>query len=293
MPARVYLIPLKMNNRIIKHIEEQLQCHIVHHELVGGGCIAQTARLTSDDKRSFFLKQGFIGDAFRKEANGLNELRKSQAIRIPEVILVNDEFLLLEDIKSGVKTSRFFTNFGVAYANMHRFEGESFGYKEDNFIGSTPQINTPNNNWLDFYFTHRLLFQYQLAEKNGYADTNFADAFKHLEQRLPHILQGSEEAPCLLHGDLWGGNYLVDENGSAVLIDPAVYYGHREADLAMTKLFGGFTAEFYRSYQQCYPLKEGYQYRENIYLLYHVLNHLNLFGSSYKQQALQLMNSYR
>lgn len=282
-----------MKDRITNYIEDRLQCRIVDHEMVGGGCIAQTTFLSTDDRRSFFLKQGFKGDMFLKEANGLNELRKSQSIRIPEVILVNDEFLLLEKINAGIKSTGFYTTFGAAFANMHRFTGKAFGFKEDNYIGSTPQLNSWESSWLDFYFTKRLLFQYQLAEKKGYADRTFQEAFKNLEQLLPNILQGSEESPCLLHGDLWGGNYMIDENGSPVLIDPAVYYGHREVDLAMTKLFGGFTSEFYNNYQQTNPLKEGYEYRENVYLLYHVMNHLNLFGTSYKPQAIQLMKSYK
>src|SRR3990170_4265627 len=129
-------------------------------------------------------------------------------------------------------------------------------------------------------------------KKNGNVNSNFRKCFNQLENKIENILSGKIEKPSLLHGDLWAGNYLVDENGRVCLIDPAVYYGNREADLAMTKLFGGFTKEFYDSYNELYPLEDGYEYRENIYKLYHVLNHLNLFGSGYYQQALSLIKFY-
>ncbi|MCU4156194.1 fructosamine kinase family protein [Carboxylicivirga sp. A043] len=282
-----------MSNKIFSKIEKALQCSITKQNIAGGGCIAQSSVITTNDKRSFFLKQGFSGSMFRNEARGLQELAKTKAIRIPEVILVDDDLLLLEAIRSGRKKAGFFTEFGQAFARMHLFTHSSYGFDEDNFIGSTPQVNKWMDNWADFYFTNRLLFQFKLAEKNGHSDNSFRKAFAVIEQNIETILKGSEEPPCLLHGDLWGGNYMVDDRGEAVLIDPAVYYGHREADLAMTKLFGGFSDDFYTSYNAAYPLKDGYAYRENIYLLYHVLNHLNLFGASYKQQAIQLMNSYQ
>ncbi|MCG8578695.1 MAG: fructosamine kinase family protein [Bacteroidales bacterium] len=282
-----------MANNIITKIEEILQCSITHQDMVGGGCIAQTSVIGTDQNRSYFLKQGFRGAMFRMEANGLKELTRANAIRIPQVILVGDDYLLLEQIASGQKKAGFFSNFGSKFAKMHQYTSHSFGFYEDNFIGSTPQVNNRMDNWTDFYFSNRLLYQYRLAEKNGYGDSTFQKAFAVIERNIDSILKGSEESPCLLHGDLWGGNYMVDEEGEPVLIDPAVYYGHREADLAMTKLFGGFNNEFYKSYQEAYPLKDGYEYRENIYLLYHVLNHLNLFGSSYKQQAVRLMNYYK
>ncbi len=282
-----------MSKSLFTNIEELLQCTIINEHSTGGGCIAQTSVINTSDGRSYFLKQGFSGPMFRNEANGLLELKKSNAIQVPNVIHVANDYLLLEKIDTGNKPSDFFNRFGIAFAMLHQYTNTHFGFYEDNFIGATPQINSFSTNWVNFYFTNRLLYQYQLAEQNGYADATFKQGFKLIESKLDSILSGSEEPPCLLHGDLWGGNYMVDSKGQAVLIDPAVYYGHREVDLAMTKLFGGFTNEFYDNYNKAYPLKEGYEYRENIYLLYHVLNHLNLFGSSYKSQAIHLMNSYR
>jgi fructosamine-3-kinase len=147
-------------------------------------------------------------------------------------------------------------------------------------------------NWTEFYFNKRLLYQYNLAEKNGYAGEELQRAFSQLENKIYLVLKDSNAIPSLLHGDLWSGNYITDETGNACLIDPAVYYGHREADLAMTKLFGGFDNRFYSAYNEEYPLDNGYEFRENIYKLYHVLNHLNLFGTAYYQQALSLIKYY-
>jgi fructosamine-3-kinase len=179
---------------------------------------------------------------------------------------------------------------------MHRYTSECFGFYEDNFIGATPQLNIPDNfessDWTLFYLNKRLLFQFHLAERNGYTDENFRRLFSNLEKRLPEILKGSEEPPALLHGDLWSGNFMVNKAGNATLIDPAVYYGHREAELAMTKLFGGFSSSFYSAYNKTYPLKSGWEFREEVYTLYHVLNHLNLFGAGYKNQAFMLMKQY-
>lgn len=277
-----------------QHIEKILNDEITSSTSIGGGCIAQTQTISTRRGTKFFLKSGFKNGMFQCEANGLNELRKAQCIRIPEVIHVGEDFLLLQHIPSGRKNHEFFANFGKQLACLHKINNTQFGFFENNFIGATPQINLPgHSNWIDFYFTNRLKYQYNLAEKNGYVTNELKALFKHIESTIHSILEGSNEPPALLHGDLWGGNYMVDADGEPVLIDPAVYYGHREADLAMTKLFGGFNADFYKAYEQEYPLKEGHSYREPIYLLYHVMNHLNLFGQSYLQQCIQLMSAYR
>jgi len=235
-------------------------------------------------------------DMFYKEANGLKEIEKSNSIRVPAVKLVKDNFILMECIEGKFKLKNFFEDFGIEFAKMHKHTGSSFGFYENNYIGSTIQKNIPDEeekyDWTKFYFNKRLLFQFKLAETNGYVDSALRKFFNQLENKIETILSGETEKPSLLHGDLWAGNYLVDENGRACLIDPAVYYGNREADLAMTKLFGGFTKEFYDSYNEFFPPSDGYEYRENIYKLYHVLNHLNLFGSGYYQQTLSLIKFY-
>ena len=283
--------------QIIEKIQDWAKCNISKQKSVGGGSIAQTNLIRLEDGRTCFLKTGsFSPDVFLKEANGLNEIRKANCIRVPEVFLVDDTFLLLEYIEEGRKDQNFFLKFGELLADLHSRTTFKFGFKEDNYIGFTPQRNIPTKSeaesWLDFYYNKRLLFQYKLAEKNNLVGNELKNGFIVLENRIEEILEGSEEKPCLLHGDLWGGNYLCDLESNPVLVDPAVYYGHREADLAMTKLFGGFTEQFYHAYRRKKPLPQGYDYRENIYLLYHVLNHLNLFGNSYYGQAVRLVWSY-
>ncbi|HED07359.1 MAG TPA: fructosamine kinase [Ignavibacteria bacterium] len=287
-----------MDKNISNKIEQITSSKILSSSSVSGGCISNAYKITLDDKRNLFLKINFLhpSDMFRKEADGLKELAKPQVIKIPKVIAVEDSFILLEFIEGSTKEKDFFENFGISFAELHKFTSGSFGFYEDNYIGSTKQINIPGekekNNWTSFYFNKRILFQFKLAEKNGYATDELKKGILFLEDNIEKILSGSEEPPSLLHGDLWGGNYMVNKNGKVSLIDPAVYYGHREADLAMTKLFGGFSESFYASYNETYPLKDGYNYRENIYKLYHVLNHLNLFGRGYYSQAISLIKSY-
>lgn len=287
-----------MNDQIINSIEKKLNCKIISSKSVGGGCINDAQTITASDGKKFFLKQNFNSakDMFFKEANGLKELKKANAIRVPEVILVDTNFILLEQINSGRKSKNFDEDFGKSFASLHKYTSESFGFYEDNYIGSTPQKNIPEpekkNNWIKFYFNKRILFQYKLLESNGYADSALRKRISLLEDKIDDILRDSENIPSLLHGDLWSGNYMIDENGNACLIDPAVYYGNREADLAMTKLFGGFSSAFYKAYNEYFPLPAGYEYRENIYKLYHVMNHLNLFGSGYYHQTISLLDYY-
>ncbi|MEJ5263190.1 MAG: fructosamine kinase family protein [Ignavibacterium sp.] len=287
-----------MTDYIKNRIEKELNCKIISSKSVGGGCINDAETIFTNDNRSFFLKKNFStpDDMFFKEANGLKELKKANAIRVPEVILVDKNFILLEQINSGKKSKSFDEDFGRAFAKLHKFSAEHFGFYEDNYIGSTPQKNIPSedekNNWIKFYFNKRILYQYKLLESNGYVDSPIKKRIALLENKIEEILAGSENIPSLLHGDLWSGNYMIDENGNACLIDPAVYYGNREADLAMTKLFGGFSSTFYKSYQETFPLPNGYEYRENIYKLYHVMNHLNLFGGGYYHQTISLMDYY-
>lgn len=285
-------------NEIKEIIENHIGSIIVSMHGTSGGCISDSSIIHTNSGEKYFLKinQNHPIDMFSKEANGLREITNSNSVRVPKVLLVGEHFILLECVEGKSKVKKFFEDFGVRFAMMHKFENSTFGFFEDNYIGSTLQKNIPDesekNSWIKFYFNKRLLFQFKLAERNGYVDSELRKGFIQLEKMINAIIGSNVENPCLLHGDLWGGNYIVDENGCACVIDPAVYYGNREADLAMTKLFGGFPKEFYLSYNEFYPLQDGYDYRENIYKLYHVLNHLNLFGSGYYAQALSLIKYY-
>ena len=295
-----YLTKSKMisEEKIKARIEEKLGRKINNLASLSGGCISNAYKVTTIDGSNYFLKYNpsISKDMFIKEANGLKELVKADAIRIPEVLSFEADYILLEYIPTGNKKKNFFDEFGKSFAEMHKFTSDNFGFYEDNYIGSNPQINLPElkekSSWVDFYFNKRILFQFELAEKLGNSTEELRKGISKLENKIQEIIGESNEKPSLLHGDLWGGNYMVDENGSPVLIDPAVYYGHREADLGMTKLFGGFSSEFYKTYNEVFPLEDGYEYRENIYKLYHVLNHLNLFGGGYYSQALSLIKFY-
>jgi len=286
-----------LEKKIKTKIEEKLGEKILSMTSLSGGCISDAYRITTQDKTNYFLKYNpaASNDMFIKEANGLKELSKSITIRIPEVLEFDKDYILLEYINSGNRKKEFFEDFGRNFAEMHKFNSDSFGLYEDNYIGSNIQKNIPDeqekDDWVSFYFNKRILFQLQLAEKFGNTTQELRKGISKLGNKIDQVITTSNK-PSLLHGDLWSGNYMIDENGSAVLIDPAVYYGHREADLGMTKLFGGFGAEFYKAYNETFPLEDGYEYRENIYKLYHVLNHLNLFRGGYYSQAMSLIKYY-
>lgn len=287
-----------MTEKIKQQIESFINDRIISFSPVSGGCINDSNVITTQSGKSYFVKSNIDSakDMFLKEANGLNELSKSNAIRVPRVFYTSEDFLLIENIRYAKKDKLFWENFGRNFANLHRRVNNNFGFYEDNYIGSTPQLNIPElnekENWTEFYFNKRLLFQYKLAESNGYVNSEFRKCFTLLEKNINLIFQNCNVKGSLLHGDLWSGNFICDEKGQACLIDPAVYYGHREADLAMTKLFGGFDTRFYSAYNEELRLEEDFEYRENIYKLYHVLNHLNLFGSGYLRQTIDLIKYY-
>lgn len=289
---------MKSIQKITEQIEDETGLKIVSSSSLSGGSISEAYKVITSDKTNYFLKvnNNTPDNFFQKEANGLIELQKASAIKIPEVILSADNFILTEFIQTGENSKNFFLRFGTQFAELHKVSNNSFGFFEDNFIGSNVQLNIPDANqktdWTNFYFDKRLLFQIKLAEKNRLVDSELRSSFIQLEKRINNIIGQINESASLLHGDLWCGNFMITEEGNACLIDPAVYYGNREADIAMTKLFGGFSTDFYTSYNDAFPLAEDFQYRENIYKLYHVLNHLNLFGGSYYHQALSLIKFY-
>ena len=253
----------------------------------GGGCINHTEILTGRDGRRFFVKLNDRrhADMFAAEAAGLEELEAADAIRVPHPVTQGvaggHAFLVLEWLPLGGRGSG--AELGRRVANLHRTTWTAFGWKRDNTIGSTRQPNPPGNDWLVFYATHRLGHQLALAGRNGIGRQT-VDRGEALRARLADFFPGHTPLPSLLHGDLWGGNFGYAD-GVPVLFDPAVYFGDREADLAMTELFGGFPADFYAAYRETWPLDPGYGTRKTLYNLYHVLNHYNLFGGGYAGQA--------
>ncbi len=272
---------------------------VVAERPVSGGCIADGRRLELSNGDSYFLKRsaGLPPQMFVAEAVGLESLAGSGGPRVPRVAAVHasrrGSFILMEWIAQGSKGSGFARGFGARLAAMHRRrEVDRFGFDMDNFIGSTPQPNGWMDSWHDFFRERRIGFQAKLARDRGMIDTALVRGIDGILTRLEELLPAPEH-PSLLHGDLWGGNYLVDDRGEAVLIDPAVWYGHREADLAMTELFGGFPSDFYRSYREAWPLADGYSERMPLYNLYHVLNHVNIFGHGYVSSARAIVSRYR
>ena len=260
---------------------------------VGGGSINSASVIASGSK-SFFLKTNSqnYADMFAAEVDGLNELSKPGVIRVPRPVCFGEAesqaFLVLENIEMscGVKASA--RDLGVRLAKLHQVKANQFGWFRNNLIGATTQINSYSNSWVDFYREHRLKFQLSLAEKQGY-NGELQQLGCRLCESLEVFFRSYQPYPSLLHGDLWSGNYGYDNVGEPVIFDPATYYGDREADIAMTELFGGFSVEFYESYNNALPLDDGYAVRKNLYNLYHILNHLNLFGRGYHSQAVSMM----
>lgn len=256
---------------------------------IGGGCINAAYRLDSDDQ-SYFIKVNspHLADMFEAEAQGLQEMYAINAVRVPEVICYGladgHSYLALEHISLGSLRGQASTMLGQQLAALHQKQQPYFGWHMDNTIGSTPQINNRQHDWLTFWQQERLGKQLEFAAKNGFGGRLQSQGEK-LMVSLSSLLDGHEPHPSLLHGDLWGGNASADESGNPVIFDPACYYGDREADLAMTELFGGFGGDFFAAYNDIYPVNEGYQMRKTLYNLYHIINHLNLFGAGYLGQA--------
>jgi len=260
---------------------------------VGGGCINQAFGVDSDRGRFFVKLNDASGlDMFAAEAEGLRELGRAQGLRVPQPVCEgvsgDQAFLVMEWLDFGGRGSA--AELGEGLAAMHRITAERFGWRRDNTIGSTPQPNTQEDDWLTFWREHRLGFQLDLAARKG-AGSRTRALGERLLEALPALLAGHEPEPSLLHGDLWSGNYAFTRAGEPALFDPAVYYGDREADLAMTELFGGFGADFHAAYRNTWPLDAGYAVRKTLYNLYHILNHYNLFGGGYLSQARGMMES--
>ncbi len=281
----------------VKHsLEKSLNTalELLDFKSIAGGCINNGGKLLTD-QGTYFLKWNDAHrypDMFKKESLGLGLLIKSETVKIPSVIVVGEtsrhQYIILEFIEPGRPGVSYENDLGYGLAAMHKHTAEQFGLDHDNYIGSLPQYNTEHDHWIDFLIEERLTPQLKLAvDTNKFHDTG---KFEKLFAKLPALIP--EERPALLHGDLWGGNVITDQDGNAVLIDPAVYYGHREMEVAYTQLFGGFSPDFYNVYSEAFPLAPDFQNRVDLYNLYPLLVHVNLFGGSYASQVLSILNRF-
>lgn len=263
---------------------------------VHGGSINESYRWKTPRGGAVFIKAAPAGrlPMFEAEAAGLAELASARALRVPSVLACGVAgpyaFLALDWIDFGDTPGTGQAKLGAQLAKLHRKVAERFGWSRDNTIGSTAQINAWCDEWVTFFRERRLRHQLELARANGIGSARLVERGERLLEKLEELLAGHRPAPSLLHGDLWGGNAGVDSGGAPVIFDPAVYYGDRETDLAMTRLFGGFSPQFYAAYEDAWPLPESARERVDLYNLYHVLNHANLFGGGYARQAEQMID---
>ncbi len=266
----------------------------------GGGSISRALIVHTENARWFVkLNRAELGEMFAAEADGLRALAACPAVRVPRVIAcgVSDrqsyilmEHLQLRPLGEANPADHSAIDAGHALAALHRIEGARYGWHRANFIGSTPQTNAEQHAWPLFFARQRLVPQIALARQNGHPGKLIADG-ERLAEKLPALFVDYQPQISLLHGDLWHGNAALDESGMLALFDPAVYFGDREADLAMSELFGGIPDRFYAAYRNAWPLADGFEQRKTLYNLYHVLNHLNLFGSAYLHQAERMIRT--
>ena len=263
---------------------------------LGGGSINQVYKADTAEG-SFVMKVNSITrfpGMFSAEAKGLALLSKANGPAVPEVyaetVSGNAQFLLMEYLEPGKRIKDFFGDFGRRVAELHRNSSDSFGLDHTNYMGSLPQYNEQQNNIVDFYIKQRLEPQVKMATDNGNLNNQDVQKFEALYASFSQILP--QEPPSLIHGDLWNGNYIVGPSGTACIIDPAVAYSAREADLAMTKLFGGFDEDFYAAYYEEFPLQQGWLERIDLWNLYPLLVHVNLFGGGYVEEVRRVLKKY-
>lgn len=261
-----------------------------------GGCINNGGTIVISKNRMFIKWNSAVKypKIFEAEAKGLKLLSNSQ-FHIPYVIDVFNgqeyDALLLENIEKGASVTGFWEKFGQQLADMHHISNSKYGLDHNNYMGALVQENEPLESWINFFIGRRLMPQVSLAQANGYFSSDQLNSFEKLYKKLPDLL--FEDQPSLVHGDLWSGNFMINHVGEPVLIDPAVSYSHREVDLAMSKLFGGFDRAFYNTYQESFPAEPNLEDRLDIYNLYPLLIHLNLFGSGYYSQVMHIVNRFK
>lgn len=272
-------------------IESKLEQRIVLQEPLHGGDINSAVKLGMDSGEIYFLKwnKNASKDMFEAEARGLQLLASADTeLIVPQVLAVGKEYLLLEFIEERNSGASF--DFGVQLARLHKNSNELFGLDHSNYIGRLPQSNKYHPDWLEFFMRERLEPQVKMGIDSGKLSKEFLSIFDRVMNYTYVVFP--EETPALLHGDLWGGNYMFTNDGTTCIYDPAVYFGHREMDIAMTRLFGGFDPDFYRGYNEEYPFERGWEERIKLCNLYPVLVHANLFGGSYCNQAEALLRQF-
>ncbi|MBO8172854.1 MAG: fructosamine kinase family protein [Bacillaceae bacterium] len=264
---------------------------------VSGGSISRAYQVETG-RGTYFVKINTEAPPalFTREAEGLTLLKKSGAVRVPEVYHVSlpaaaTGYIVMEWVE-GSRTAGTEEELGRNVACLHQVTGPDFGLEQDNYIGRLPQPNGWDRDWITFLREKRLGYQAKLAENNGYFPANRRRKMDHLLASLDRWIDVKQVKPSLLHGDLWGGNWMTGSGGMPYLIDPAVFYGDREFELAFTELFGGYSSVFYQAYREVYPLSPGYEERKEIYQLYYLLVHLNLFGESYGSSVDRILNRY-
>lgn len=282
--------------KIIKHISEKINSEITSYRPVSGGDIS-AAYLLEAKSQKFFLKvntKSFAKEMFLAEQKGLKAIEETGTIAVPHVHLVDESdgksFLLMDFIESRRANGKDYTHLGRNLAKLHQTFGNSFGFEADNFIGSLPQSNGVHGDWAEFYWDERISPQLELSKQAETLKRNQIPT-KDAAMKIFRQVFG-EVKPSLLHGDLWGGNYLISTDGTPYLIDPAVYYGHSMVDIAMSQLFGGFDTEFYDAYHEIIPKSTYYQEQIKLYQLYYLLVHLNLFGMSYRSSVVDTLEKY-
>ncbi|MDZ7807352.1 MAG: fructosamine kinase family protein [Gracilimonas sp.] len=283
------MLPESINKKVKGHFDAD----IADLNAVHGGDINNAAQITLDNGVNYFIKWNVNADPsmFSKEAKGLKILSEAESgLHIPNTVTFGESFLIMEWVNEGSKSKHSSFQFGRQLALLHKNTSDYFGLDHDNFIGKLHQSNTKHSNWSDFFAIERIEPQIQLAIENDKIERSLFRSIQKLYGKLGHIFP--QEEPALLHGDLWSGNYMFDNNSNASIFDPAVYYGHREMDLSMTRLFGGFSGDFYDGYNEEYPVEEGFEDRIKLCNLYPILVHANLFGGSYSRQAEQIIHHY-
>lgn len=288
------ILQKQLSAALSEHLKVKI--HINDAKSVHGGDINESFRIGTNEGY-FFIKMNDAGkypDMFKQEYTGLLELQAAKALHTPKPLAygsVNGRaYLLQEFLTKGQAVADFWDDFAVSLAKQHRVTQPHYGYAGTNYVGSLKQYNTPYSSWPVFYAFNRLLPLIRMAYDQQLVDRQLVQQVERLCRQLPQIFP--VEAPALLHGDLWSGNFMVGSNGRACVFDPAVYYGHREIDLAMARLFGGFDTRFYYAYQSAYPLQPGWQQRIGICQLYPLMVHFILFGGNYYNSMKEVLQSY-